>query len=759
MLLKRAMNRKDKRHEEVPRGRADEMALGKAPLLPENLKALSPEETRRMIHEMRVHQIELETQTEELRRAQAELDAARACYYDLYDLAPVGYCTISEKGLILEANLTAAILLGIARRALTQQPISRFILKEDQHVYYLHRKQLFETGEPQVYELRMVKNDGTPLWAHLATTAALDADGAPVSRVVMSDITEHKQAEEALRKSERYALTLTAVNDGLWDWHIPSGNAFFSALYYAILGYEDGEFPATYDSWRLRVHPEDIDNIAYEVQNSIKSGGGLNTDLRMRKKTGEWLWVCIRGMTIERDADGKALRMVGMMSDITERKRAGTYGEMYREVLQILNEMGDLRDSIQRVLAALMIRTGFDAVGIRLQDGDDFPYFGQKGFSSDFLLTENTLIARPADDGVCRHKDGNAGLECICGLVISGKTDPANPLFTPGGSFWTNDSSQLLNIAPDEDPRLRPRNQCIHQGYASMALVPIRNKDRNIGLIQLNDRSKGCFTLDSVVLLEGIASHIGAALMRKRAEEALRKSEMAQRTSLAEKEVLLKEVHHRVKNNLAAIMGLLDLQGQTMDHEPARATLTELSAKIRSMALVHEQLYQSDDFSRIDFQDYLEALIGHLRSYYKRSADIHFSMAATGVVMGLDIAVPCGLLITELVTNALKYAFPADRPCPGAGGCEITVSATWDGATYTLIVADNGVGLPANLDWTNTKTLGLLLVKMLGQHQLQGRIELNRTSGTMFRLRFAPREMHGFRENTDGSRQVPQGRI
>jgi two-component sensor histidine kinase len=219
---------------------------------------------------------------------------------------------------------------------------------------------------------------------------------------------------------------------------------------------------------------------------------------------------------------------------------------------------------------------------------------------------------------------------------------------------------------------------------------------------------------------------------RKEAEDALR-------ISLAEKEVLLKEVHHRVKNNLAAIMGLVDLQEQALDNQAARTALAELSARIRSMALVHEQLYQSENLSRIDFQSYLESLISHLRSSYERFGGIHVSVAAEGVEMGLDNAVPCGLLITELITNAYKYAFPAGRPRPGTGGCEIAVSAAWDGATYTLTVADNGVGLPEDLDWTNTKTLGLLLVKMLGQHQLQGTIEVDRTLGTTFRLQFTPK--------------------
>jgi len=194
------------------RRRAEEIFLEKTAALPENLEALSPKEIRWTLHELRVHQIELEMQNEELRRAQAELDAARARYFDLYDLAPVSYCTVSEQGLILEANLTAATLLGVARWALIKQPISRFILPEDQDIYYRHRKQLFETSEPQGCELRMVNKDGTTFWAWLEVTVAQDADGAFVCRVMLSDITERKRAEEAIH---RKAKELQEKNDEL----------------------------------------------------------------------------------------------------------------------------------------------------------------------------------------------------------------------------------------------------------------------------------------------------------------------------------------------------------------------------------------------------------------------------------------------------------------------------------------------------------------------------------------------------------------
>lgn len=162
----------------------------------------SPERMERMLYELRVHQIELEMQTEELRRAQAELEASRERYFDLYDLAPVGYLTLSEKGLILEANLTAAGLLGVARGALVNRRLTSFILAEDEDVYYLHRKQLFATHRPQAYDLRMLRLDRTPFWARLEAALAQDVEGLPVCRLVISDITVSKLMEAKLTKAQ-----------------------------------------------------------------------------------------------------------------------------------------------------------------------------------------------------------------------------------------------------------------------------------------------------------------------------------------------------------------------------------------------------------------------------------------------------------------------------------------------------------------------------------------------------------------------------
>ena len=171
---------------DVLRQRAEEKAVG----MTENLEAMSLEEIRRILHELRVHQIELEMQNE-------EMVAVQARYYTLYDLAPIGYFTLSEQGLFLEANLTASTMLSMDRGTLIKRRITQFIFKEDQDIYYLHHKRLFEThsalgqgsvqanpeqtSEPKACELRMVKNDGSLFWVHLTATVRQDAGAAPVS--------------------------------------------------------------------------------------------------------------------------------------------------------------------------------------------------------------------------------------------------------------------------------------------------------------------------------------------------------------------------------------------------------------------------------------------------------------------------------------------------------------------------------------------------------------------------------------------------
>ena len=214
----------------------------------------------------------------------------------------------------------------------------------------------------------------------------------------------------------------------------------------------------------------------------------------------------------------------------------------------------------------------------------------------------------------------------------------------------------------------------------------------------------------------------------KRADEALHQS-------LAEKEVLLREVHHRVKNNMAAIIGLFDMQRQSMEDEGTRTILAELSSRVRAMSLVHEKLYRSESPANIDFQEYTESLVSHLRTSFGSPA-IKCRIDAREVAIPLDLAVPCGMIINELVTNCLKYAFPKTPATAENKACRILIALSCRENRFSLTVADNGVGWPADFDWRTTKSLGLTLVRMLGEHQLGGSYTVDRGDGIRFTLTF-----------------------
>lgn len=168
----------------------------------ETLEALSGDEIHRILHELHVYQIELEMQNEELRKTEEALDYERKHYFELYDLAPVGYCTLNEEGIIVQANLTLATLLRFSHHTLVGQSITNFILEEDQDIYYLYRKKFFETDKYSSGELRMLKHDGTPFWVHLSASRHNDTDSSVEIYLIISDISEYKRLEELLRLKE-----------------------------------------------------------------------------------------------------------------------------------------------------------------------------------------------------------------------------------------------------------------------------------------------------------------------------------------------------------------------------------------------------------------------------------------------------------------------------------------------------------------------------------------------------------------------------
>jgi two-component sensor histidine kinase len=209
------------------------------------------------------------------------------------------------------------------------------------------------------------------------------------------------------------------------------------------------------------------------------------------------------------------------------------------------------------------------------------------------------------------------------------------------------------------------------------------------------------------------------------------RSEQALRASLKEKEILLKEIHHRVKNNLQVISSLLNLQAGYLEDASVRDVFTESQNRVLSIALVHEKLYRSTDLSHVDFGEYVSALIDNLfHTYDARDRAVQRSIEVNGVQLPIDLAIPCGLIVNELVINSLKHAF-SDR---GSGSIRVVLVESQPDS-FVLTVADDGIGMPANIDPRRTASLGLDLVFTFAE-QIEATVEVSRTGGTSFRLEF-----------------------
>ncbi|MBM9537813.1 hybrid sensor histidine kinase/response regulator [Desulfobulbus alkaliphilus] len=315
-------------------------------------KEQTPEEIQRMLNE-------LEMQNEELRTAQGQIEAERARYFDLYDEAPVGYCTLSEQGVILEVNLTAATLLGTTRSALATQPLARFIHYDDQDIYDLHRKQLLETGTLQVCDLRLVKPEGGCTWAHLKGTVDQADDGAPVCRVVISDISGRKQMEKTLQESEeRFQKMLSLVPDMI-SIHDTGMNILYSN-WNGLGAVSQEKRVLNTKCYRTYRGHDDIcpDCLAKTVMETGKP-------FQREAKLSDGRWVDLRVFPIL-DENGEAELFVEWVRDITENKQAEDALVQNKNLLEgIINGTSDIL-AIQKPDHTIEFynQAGYDAIGL-----------------------------------------------------------------------------------------------------------------------------------------------------------------------------------------------------------------------------------------------------------------------------------------------------------------------------------------------------------------------------------------------------------
>ena len=290
-----------------------------------------PEDIAGIVHELRVHQIELEMQNEELRRAQIALDEQREAYFSLFNLAPVGYLTLSDKGIVAEANVTATHLLGVDLELLVGQPLSAFVLAPDRDAYYLHLRRLWTTGEQQTWELRLRRAGvaagaaTTPgeFWARFEARPHHSADGeTPACWMTFTDVDESVAAREALRESRealREAHALAHI--GVWEWEAASDSVIWTEELYRIAGLDSALPAPTYAEHAGLYTPESWRRLQAAVDRALETGESYRLELELVRPDGATRWVSAVGGAAVDDGGG-GVRLCGTVQDITETKLA-----------------------------------------------------------------------------------------------------------------------------------------------------------------------------------------------------------------------------------------------------------------------------------------------------------------------------------------------------------------------------------------------------------------------------------------------------
>ena len=478
-------------------------------------------ETHQHLHELQIHQTELEMRNEELQRTQDELEASLARYFDLYEMGPIGYLTISEHGIVVKANPAAATMLGVARNALLEKPLSHFIFSEYQAAYSLHLKRAMKSNKGDAWDMRLRRSDGSTLWAHLQATPTLNGE----LWITFNNIDKLMESEIALRTSNNnLSIALTASKMGVWEWNVQTDTLLWSPECFQILGTE--EVGGTFESFTKALYLDDGDRVKSVAMQALKEKTLFSVEYRLIHSDGKVCWLSSLAQP-SYDENERPLRFIGTVQDITARKQSEEMQKATIEILRLSNIAEDSQELMRNLTLFFKNLTDCEAVGVRLRDGEDFPLYEARGFSEDFLLFENSRSECDQTDESFHDANSKPKLDCICGDIIRGLYDPSKPFFTTHGSFWSNSFTELQASSVGVEWQAGSCNRCNKEGYESIALLPLRSNGEIIGLFQFNDRRSGHFTVEKIAQIEELVDIVAISLAKIRSDEALRRSEQS----------------------------------------------------------------------------------------------------------------------------------------------------------------------------------------------------------------------------------------
>ena len=668
----------------------------------------------------------------------------------------------------------------IGKTYIPQMPV------EDLERFSRFFKQLDKNNPVGQFTHRVIKNDGELRWLRWTDTAILDNDGNIIEyQTVGRDVTARKRAEEALKDSEQQ-LQLIFDNAPIGMALTDLSRSFIKVnkAYCDIVGYTKNELLTM--TFEDITHPDDkhLDEKVYEQALNGKLTN-FHFEKRYIHKNGRVVYVDLR-LNVLRDSTGKPSQQIAQVVDITDKIESDQkLRKTQARLTGILNNLPNVAiyefgEDVNFVSENIMDILGYPAEAFIADSGlfsklmvdEDIIEYDTKVINwkkegalgvisneiqvrnnnNEIIWLEDHMFevcpenGKPYYSGIMiditqQKKTQLKMLETETKLSAILKNLPKVVVYQSGVGvdFISDNITEMIGYTPEEV--LAEKfffGKVIHKDDIPLVKESIANWNKlNDGSIlnmefRLNKKDGGMIWIedhmfrvkvnDKVSYLSGILIDVTE---RKLSEQKISRS-------LKEKELLLKEIHHRVKNNLQVVSSLLKLQSGFVKDENSLDLLIDSQNRVRSMALVHQKLYQSKDFSEIDFNEYLRQLSEHLFNVFKAKSDnIEILINSGKVNLSIDQAIPCGLIINELISNSLKYAFPDGRK----GKVQVNLAYN-DNKMYNISISDNGIGFPKNIDYKETKSLGLQLVNTL-VGQIDGTINMENGIGTTFKISFA----------------------
>lgn len=635
-------------------------------------------------------------------------------------------------------------------------------------------------GEYVEYEKEYKHSDGISHWYEIQYLPVKDENNEVINVVMkFQDITNRKKKEQQLLsfQEERFQFAIEGSNDGIWDWNIAKNEVYYSEKWKSMLGYLEEEVKNEFNEWEIRLHPEDKERVLNEVNLALENKNySYAVEHRLKCKDGQYKWILARGKVIVWEKD-KAVRMAGTHTDISLRKkmeeRISHNEKMLSSILETMPVILFAKDINDDFKFTLWNKQAEHIFGIKAEDcigKNDYDFFSKEAadfFRKKDLETINSTGIIDIPEEIVQTPEGKVQIHTLKTVVrdIDGK-----PLYLLGVSENISELKRMNETLKVSEERYRSLVE------NSPITILTTDKEENIQFINFSSTGRPTSELIGHSIYKFIAedfhkvvqeahkkvfstkktvtyelqrketdgsikwyqthagplmigdSVIGLTIFTRDITERMENEEKIKK-SLKEKEILLQEVHHRVKNNLQIISSILNLQTRSIRDPKIHELIKETRYRIMSMSFIHDLLYQTKDFTNIDFSKYLQNITSNIMNTYTLNKNIALKLETQPIFLNLDNAIPCGLIVNELITNAFKYAFPE-----GNQG-EIKVVLTLQAKKVVLSVADNGIGINKQIDYKTTDSLGFQLINSLVS-QIGGELTYDCSMGTKFTVSF-----------------------